>query len=288
MDRNQLIEHLKNENIQLEMVSDPKLKVQLLGAMLQFIGDPDPDLRDELICNTFYEWANHRDVLDHETLKWLLDELLNEEHLFKGIGESGTDNVYARSFSVLIIGQILVQHSEDPFLSTEKMTAVLDQLLTYYTSERDYRGFTTPQGWAHAAAHGADAFDAFIQCPECDEIKVVAILDTISKMLNNEMWVFQHEEDERMTRVVYRAILSGKLSIKALIPWLEQLSDNNAGVSDMAAYTNRINSKHFVRSLYFKVLILGGSKELLEVLTKAESNLNRYGRMDHAMVVATE
>lgn len=284
MNRNQLIKHLKKEAIQSEMAGDPKLKDQLLKAMLQFIGDPDPELRDELICNTFYEWVNDRDVLSHETLMWLLDVLQNEDHLFMGIGESGRDSVYTRSFSVLIIGQVLVQHSEEHFLSHEKTESVFNRLLDYYTSERDYRGFTSPQGWAHSAAHGADALDAFVQCPECDEMKVLAILEALTQMLNNGMCVFQNEEDERMARVVYRAILLGKLSLAKLTSWLEKLSDNNAGVADMVAYRNRINCKHFVRSLYFKVLIFGGTKEMLEVLTKAESNLNRFGRIDQVMV----
>lgn len=284
MNRIQLIEHLKNKDIQTKISRDPKLKDQLLEAMLQFIGDPDPELRDELICNTFYEWVNDRDVLGHETLEWLLDVLQNDEYLFMGIGESDSDSVYTRSFSVLIIGQVLLQHSEVPFLSNEKIESIFNRLLTYYSSERDYRGFTSPQGWAHAAAHGADAFDAFVQCPECDEIKIVAILDALSQMLNNGTWVFQNEEDERMVRPVYRAILLGKLPLEKLTSWLEFLSNNNAGVTDMVAYQNRINCKQFVRSFYFKVLILGGAEGVLEALTKAESKLNRYGRIDQTMV----
>jgi hypothetical protein len=278
------MEHLKNKDIQSEIVRDPKLKGELLEAMLQFIGDPDPVLRDELICEAFYEWVNDQVVLGHETLMRLLDVLQDEEHLFKGIGQSGTDSVYTRTFSVLIIGQVLVRHSVEPFLSNEKIASVFDRLLEYYISERDYRGFTSPQGWAHAAAHGADAFDAIVQCPECDEMKMEAILEAFTKMLNNGAWVFQDEEDERMARPVYRAILSGKLSLAKLTSWLEMLSDNNAGVADMMAYRDRINSKHFVRSLYFKVLTLGGPEDLVEVLATAESNLNRYGRIDQAIV----
>lgn len=87
----------------------PPHAFELALEMVTHIGSPDPQLRDELIYSTFSHWIEEG-VLSPEQLQELLAIALDDQHLFYRIGESGTDSVFTRSFSVLLLPLILILH----------------------------------------------------------------------------------------------------------------------------------------------------------------------------------
>jgi hypothetical protein len=87
---------------------------QLLPDMLHHIGSTDPELRDTLIYATLATWIT-QDTFTSDELKPLLQNVLNDKHLFYCIGEENTDSVFTRSFSVLLIPPLLGTHREKPF-----------------------------------------------------------------------------------------------------------------------------------------------------------------------------
>ena len=251
-------------------------------AMLHYIGDVDPFLRDELICSAFYEWIGEKKYYTATELKTILQVLLDEKHLFFGIGSEVHDTVYTRTFSILIVGLIVMRHREAPFLTREEFLNMKNKVLKYYMQEKDLRGFTDGKGWAHGAAHGADTIDEIITSQECDEHMVQEILTAIRYMLHNGFEILHFEEDERIARPVYRMIRQGKLTPAALEKWLGSLSGglSGAGVVDMSLYKSRINSKNFVRCLYFRLVHLQANPEFLECILETEKTLNRYVELD--------
>lgn len=252
---------------------------QYTTAMLRYIGTADMELRDELICSTFYEWIGEKKYYTAVELKVLLQTLLDEHHLFYGLGSEGDDTVFTRTFSVLIIGLILNRHKINPFLSREEFLETKNCVLKYYMQERDLRGYINDKGWAHGAAHGADVIDELVDSRECDERVVQEILTAIRLVLHgNEILHF--EEDERIARPVYRMIRQGKVNPKILKAWLEEVSDCISGVGDMKLYKSRVNSKNFVRCLYFRLVHFGVNSEFLECILDTEKKLNRYTILD--------
>ena len=148
--------------------SDPPDDVwPTLRRVLSFLGSPDPRLRDELAFAILSDWVYERDLLAPDELREMLAFALSEDGIRHGLGESGTDSVFARSFAVLVVALVLAVDNRSPYLSDVEFANVLTALLEYAGSERDLRGFVPGKGWAHSAAHVADALDECVRSRCC-------------------------------------------------------------------------------------------------------------------------
>ncbi|HLR59661.1 MAG TPA: DUF2785 domain-containing protein [Pseudogracilibacillus sp.] len=83
--------------------------------MIRNIGSTDFVLRDELIYTTFGQMILLKDLLDKNQLNQLLEICLDDQHLYYGLGEKETDSVFARAFTVLIIGLVLAADNRQSF-----------------------------------------------------------------------------------------------------------------------------------------------------------------------------
>ena len=119
---------------------DVENHVGLVKSMMHFIGSTDSELRDKLIYSTFFHLTLDNQ-LEHDLLSDLLDYSLSDDMLFKGIGENGTDTVFTRAFSSLVIAVILYKDNEDDFLPRDAVYKTKDHLINYINSENDLRGF---------------------------------------------------------------------------------------------------------------------------------------------------
>ena len=75
----------------------PKLSKEVRQEMLKQIGNPVSYLRDKLIYQSFGKMIVSNQ-LNPEEIQALLEAVIQEDYLFYGIGESGTDSVFTRSF----------------------------------------------------------------------------------------------------------------------------------------------------------------------------------------------
>ena len=79
----------------------------LLQFMLENIGHPNPDLRDNLICSGFCHLISE-DYLTKEQLKFLYKHAVSDDFLYFHIYEHhDSDAVFKRSFSALLIQLLL-------------------------------------------------------------------------------------------------------------------------------------------------------------------------------------
>src|SRR6266566_10116307 len=76
-------------------------------ALLSNLASTDTELRDELSYMLLAEGIIGKGKLTPEQAHDLLITTIDNEHLFFHIGESGTDSVFLRSFSNLVIAAIL-------------------------------------------------------------------------------------------------------------------------------------------------------------------------------------
>ncbi|CQR55193.1 hypothetical protein PRIO_2789 [Paenibacillus riograndensis SBR5] len=149
-------------------------------------------------------------------------------------------------------------------------------LLRYYTEEKDLRGYVEEGGWAHSAAHGADAIDELVQCPESGEPVQLEVLEAVRGMLQNGVYLFREEEDERMATIVDTMILRNLLARERIVEWIGSLAACGSQPRSNSQYINRINSKNFVRALYFRREREHFGKELHETLLAAELKMNKF------------
>lgn len=230
----------------------PPNAFELAHEMLVHIGSPDPKLRDELIYSTFSHWIEEG-VFPPEQLQVLLAISLDNQHLFYHIGETDTDSVFTRSFSVLLLPLILNLHRNHPFLAPEAIHYVKDKLFTYIRHETDQRGYVADKGWAHAIAHAADALDDLAQCTELEKADLKQVLGVIRETVVAAKSVYAYEEDERLVTAVLSVWNRNELTLGELDQWVRSLAHRQENNNPVEAYTQRINLKNFLRSLYYRV-----------------------------------
>ena len=266
------------------MVTEGKDPWDYVLQMLDHIGDIDSELRDDFIYNTFSDWIEMKEFFNEEQLRYILSILMDQEHLFYQIGSDGNDSVFTRTFSALVLVLVLIRHRKNALLSVDEFTDIKNKLIEYYTSEKDLRGYIQKSGWAHAAAHGADVMDELIQCRECNEDMIKEILHAFKKILHNGMYILHNEEDERICRVVFRIMKGNLLPSQTIVNWLEELSEFVEWQSDRMQYIARVNSKNFIRCLYFKTMHYDSESDLINVILNVEEKLNRYLKIDKELI----
>ena len=282
--REQLILELRKIQENQYMVAEEQDPWDYVLQMLDHIGDTDSEFRDDLIYNTFSEWIEEKEFFNEEQLKYILAILMDNEHLFYQIGSDGNDSVFTRTFSALVVVLVLIRHRKKAFLSTAEFTDIKNKVIEYYISEKDLRGYIEKSEWAHAAAHGADVMDELVQCRECNEDIIIEILNAFKKILHNGKYIFHTEEDERICRVVFRIMKGNLLSNQGIINWIEELSECASWQNNRIQYIARVNSKNFIRCLYFKTMHYDSTLDFINVIFNAEEKLNRFHKIDLELI----
>ncbi|MGG1658311.1 DUF2785 domain-containing protein [Brevibacillus sp. NRS-1366] len=267
------LQRIEEEHYQLRVGEQLQDFVTL---MLQYIGDPQPELRDDLIYPAFYQWIREENRFTEAELRSLLAVLTDEEHLFYQIGSEGDESVFTRTFSVLPIALIMWRHREQPFLDHADFLHLKHSLLRYYKEEKDLRGYLSESGWAHSAAHGADALDELVQCCKSDAALQLDVLAAIVGMLHNGQHIFSEEEDERIATIVDTMIDKDLLPEQEIANWISDLAQCNDWPRSRGQVIARVNSKNFLRSLYFRKRQDNRRKDLVAVILAAEADLNKF------------
>lgn len=226
----------------------------LTPELVTYLGSTDLTLRDTLSYPILDAWLHTGQYSDDEK-RALLAQMA--EHLMHGIGENGTDSVFLRSFSVLMLAELVHEDNQRPWLGEQETRQLLELALVYLEAERDLRGWVPDKGWAHSPAHTADllwllARNRFIAA---DDLR--RILSAIqAKALNPEALPFLYDEDERLAQPVVAAMRRGLLDQSFLAEWVagfvnrpDQPSWEDAFLAG-EDYIPRHNAKLVLRSLY--------------------------------------
>lgn len=225
---------------------------ELALTMMNYIGDLDGYLRDELIYTVFAKWIL-ADVFDKDELYQILMISLDDNHLFYKIGNVD-DSVFTRTFSVLLVPLILYVHRRSNFLSIEDLTLVKEKLICYLTDEKDVRGYVNYRGWAHGVAHAADALDELVKCSSILDDDLKAILQVIYQKATINYYAYINDEDERMVTAIVSILERDQLPDSDIINWLQgfaKIPKTDRLPDDRIVWNN---TKNFLRSLYFRLL----------------------------------
>jgi len=248
-----------------------------VNLMLKYIGDNDPEVRDELIYTTFVNWIEEKGYFTDEELETLLNTILSKDFAFYNIGSEDDDSVLRRSFSILLVNTILCVHLDKEFLDEEMILKTKDCLIKYLNEEKDLRGYDKEKGWLHAIAHVADGIHALINCKGITEDICKDIMGTIENKLLEGREVFNAEEDERLITIIYYDIISDNLlSNKYICNWIDGLSKVVEIEDRTTRFMARTNVKNFIRSLYFRLLHLENNEEISKAIIDLEKKINLY------------
>ncbi|GGI13581.1 DUF2785 domain-containing protein [Gottfriedia solisilvae] len=268
-----LIEQLENIRENDYMIPKNESHYEIAKQMLDHIGSVNPYLRDDLIYSTLSKWIKN-DVFTPGELREFLQVSIDDEHLLFGLGETNTDSVFTRAFSVLIIAVILLKHNEKQFISIEELELVKEHVFLFAKSENDVRGYVEEKGWAHSVAHLADCLDELAKCNDLNENDLRTILELILFRAMESQNVFDCEEDERLVTAANSILKRDVLSSEEICKWMEQFQNVNKTGDYITDYYIKINAKHFLRSLYFRVDFQ--DEAFKETITSILLKLNRY------------
>ncbi|PFA17813.1 MULTISPECIES: DUF2785 domain-containing protein [Bacillus cereus group] len=241
--------------------------------MLDSIGSPDADLRDDLIYSTIERWITG-EVFRQKELRGLLLQTLSPDYLFYKIGEKGTDSVFKRAFSILIPPLILSVHEKEPFLSEEQLYSVAEQVFEYVYLEQDVRGYVEGKGWAHSTAHAADALNALARTIRNREFSH-AILAAVRHKVRLHDYVYINFEDERLVTAVMSVWNQNILTEEEWNKWLHTFTIiEEASVSQNDILVQNIRS--FLRSLYFRALEQEGNSSFTIAIRETLKKWHRF------------
>jgi hypothetical protein len=225
----------------------------LVRELSGYVGSPDPELRDTFSYGLTAEWIG-KGRLAPADLRGLVRTWT--ANLRSGLGESGTDSVFRRSFSALNLATIAAYENEKPFLQPAEVRSLLDAALAYLAAEKDLRGYDPKKGWIHATAHTADLLAALAANRHLRKADHARLLDAFGARLDSAGMVFAWGEDEPVAEAMRALIQRKDFQARTLDPWLarleaekERLWQGEGGRVDPRLFAAVQNRKSVLKSL---------------------------------------
>ena len=268
-----LLKSIKSNNYEVPHGLNP---YELSLVMIDNIGDTDSELRDELILSNLSKWIIEG-ILTTNEIYQLLMILLDGDYILKGLGGIN-DSIFSRTFSVEIIASIIYRHRQENFISQTDIEKALNTVLKFYNEDKDVRGYVKGKGWAHGAAHGADALDEFARCEEIGYDGLVKILNAIYNKVNVNHYGYIHFEDERMITVV-KAIIERKIiPTNEIEDWIRNF--NNIAKTGMYPedLVVEFNVNSFLKSLFFRLVEKPEYDQITNVVREVLKQISKFSQ----------
>jgi len=242
--------------------------------ILPLLGSTDGKLREGRVYGILHLWAIRREMSD-EQLRELLWTIADDEHLFLGIGETGSDAVYMRAFAVLVLGPFVQAHREKAYLSSEELERLVETVIRYLDAEQDLRGYISPEAlWAHATAHAADTLGELAQCEEIGADKLRAILGCLGRNLVTDRTIWGHEEDARAATAMIRTLRRDVLAEGEVRDWLASLVPEARYAGELPGVHHRfVNARNLLRCLIHQGEAEGLPERLTSLVREAHAAL---------------
>lgn len=225
----------------------------LTAELTQLLGSTDPSTRDDVAYATLATWIS-RGVYD-ELLSGLGDGIV--PGLGTDLGAVESDSVFRRSYSALVIAECVARDNAAGLMSGRTIMRWGDCLASWYTREADHRGYVPGKGWAHAIAHGADAFAMLAESRHLRRPELVVLLDVLAdRILDRRTDRLGDGETDRIAAAVLNVFRRDEIELKIIEPWIQRLA---SGASDRRGVVNHYdrtaNPESLLRSIYVQLAL---------------------------------
>ncbi len=195
---------------------------ELTVELVEMLGHPNPRLREDLAYPLLTTWVT-QGVYD-DLLSGLGDGII--PGLRYGLGHDGDVSVIRRSYSALMLAEIIGRDNNANLMSESTVLDWGDRATSWYVREQDHRGWLPEQGWAHAIAHGADLLAALARSRHFGRLELTVLLDVIAdRVLTPTAYIWRHGEDDRLAYAVMTLLHRNALDPKIVEPWLNRLGE---------------------------------------------------------------
>ncbi|MGI9202370.1 MAG: DUF2785 domain-containing protein [Woeseiaceae bacterium] len=178
------------------------------------LGSPDPELRDQIAYELYVEWLRN-DRLSDATKEQLLGQLSSL------VRQPGNDSSLARSFSALILAELMRADANRAFMSPEQRQHLLSDAIEALQREDDFRGLVADIGWVHPVAHLSDLLWRFALHPETTPAQGMAALTALRSKVSTSQASYTFNESDRMARVVSALFQRQLLEVQDAAVWIE-------------------------------------------------------------------
>ncbi len=255
----------------------------LTDILFSYLGSVDPELRDDIAYVVYANWLK-QEVYSKQAIKSHVEKLLS--NLDKGIGETESDTVFLRTFSALLLAEIVHNDNKKQLLEKSQVKTILEKGLWYLDAEKDPRGYTPVKGWAHALAHTADLMLVLARNRFMDGNDLWRMLATISnKIVHSSRHVYIHGEDERLSKAIMEILRRDLISLNQLEIWTRSFKEPD-GKEWKGAYVDEERSRAFqntrnlLRSIYLALITqqvnLPDQEELSRLFLNTLTELKPY------------
>jgi hypothetical protein len=225
----------------------------LTAELTTMLGSTDPVERDETAYPILATWIS-AGVYD-DLLAGLGDGMA--AGLTQGLGESGTDSVFRRSFSVLVLAECIGRDNAESLLPTGKVLEWGDRVAGWLVRERDVRGFVPGRGWAHAVAHGADAIGTLAGSSHFGLTELTVLLDVVADRVLAPSPPLTSGEPDRLAAATMAVLRRRLVPLRILEPWVARISAGATAVGppETDPFLVTGNPEAFLRALHLQVAL---------------------------------
>lgn len=224
-----------------------------LAWLLDNIGHPCPEIRDELVYGSFCQ-AILGEKLEREQIKDLLDTILDKKLLFYQIEQKGQATL-TRSFTALLLALLIDVDGQEqsPYhaiFSKEQREEIFAEAILYLEKEQDMRGYDAAVGWVHAFAHGADFLLHASFHPDFSYYEYGKIWRILVTKLESLPRTFTAGEETRLARVFQILVYQKKLPLAPLLNWVATV---DMTVNGDREYLAKLNLYQFLTALFIQL-----------------------------------
>lgn len=219
----------------------PSYSQKEIQWLLEHIGDPSPEIRDELVFISLARGIQE-ELFTKEQFQLIAAEIVSDGGLDKEIDKTGASTL-ERSFRALIYANLLSADANEQslfyqVLKTDIRNTMLDQGVHYLEKEEDTTGFSSQYGWVHAFAHGSDLLTEVVCHPDFPASRVYEVFEILGQLFKRVSIRFIDDEDWRLARVLYEPILQGKVEQATLASWIKSLDFQIEEREDFYQFSN--------------------------------------------------
>ncbi|UDY24683.1 DUF2785 domain-containing protein [Nocardioides sp. Kera G14] len=232
----------------------------LTAELTRMLGDPDPQLREEIAVRMLVDWLT-QGVYD-DLLVGLGDGMATG--LTVGIGERGTDSALRRTASATVLTACLARDTARSLVPAGKVLEWGDRVVAWLLTDRDLR----------AVVPGADALATLSASPHVGRPELTVVLDVVAdRVLAPTADRFGLAEADTLARTTIAVLRRDVVGLDLLEPWVMRL-----GVGAMEDARRTGNAEAFLRALYTHVTVgrrpLGVRADLVLLLVDVLREIN--------------
>jgi hypothetical protein len=225
---------------------------ELALSLLSCLGSPNPELRDRIGYELFTYWLRGEKLGD-EIRRMLLVELSS----MMAVSPEALpgDSAFSRSFSALILSEVMRSDANQPFMTAAERQSLLDQAIRSLEEENDYRGLDAELGWVHPVAHMSDLLWRFALHAETTAEQAESILAGVRSKVAPTGVFYGFNESDRLARVITTIIQRELIDADRVALWIKSFEAPNSMEKWSGAFMSPQgmaelhNTKLFLRAL---------------------------------------